>query len=91
MANQTADYTKHCEVYFERSLDIKGFSYLVIFGHHINGGFLALPGWNIACEATDRPGNVHYNVQKLTSAGLPAGVAWEIANVTEEWLGTNRG
>ena len=43
LANQTADYTKHCEVYFERSLDIKGFSYLISgnCSGGINGGMLS--------------------------------------------------
>ena len=86
MVVKTADYTKNCEIFFEQSLDINGFSYLVIFGHHINGGFIAIPGWNIACEASGFSGNENYNIQKLADAGLPVNVAEVIAEKIDEWL-----
>ena len=46
------DFTKNTKVYFEHSVEINDNSYLIIFGHHINGGFIAIPNWNICCEAS---------------------------------------
>ena len=80
------DYSKNCEIYFEHSLDISGFSYLVIFGHHINGGFIALPGWNITCEASAFADNNGYNAQRLATAGLPENVAEFIAEDIDTWI-----
>lgn len=51
----------------EISVAIDGFSYLVIFGKHINGGFCALPQEGISCElsAHDGFGDIGYNTASL--------------------------
>lgn len=51
----------------EISVAIDGFSYLVIFGKHINGGFCALPQEGISCElsAHDNFSNTGYNAANL--------------------------
>ena len=51
----------------EISVAIDGFSYLVIFGKHINGGFCALPQEGISCElsAHDNFGDIGYNTASL--------------------------
>ena len=41
-----------------------GFSYLVIYGRHVNGYFCAIPNLSIACEMTN-PEDVLYNSIKL--------------------------
>lgn len=48
----------------EISVDFDGSYYLVIFGKHINGYFIAIPNWGKSCEATD-PTNTFYNYEKL--------------------------
>ncbi|MCM1308287.1 MAG: hypothetical protein NC223_06785 [Butyrivibrio sp.] len=50
----------------EISVDCNGCNYLVIYGHHINGGFIAIPNWGICTEAGD-PKAVFYNTEKLNS------------------------
>lgn len=49
----------------EFSMDYNGFNYLVIYGHHINGGFIAVPNWQICTEAA-APEDVFYNTESLS-------------------------
>lgn len=83
------EWTESVKVYFERTLEINGSSYLVIYGEHINGGFIAIPNWNISCEAADRnstlPTDV-YNSEKLVSAGLDVNIANTIAFYIQEYI-----
>ena len=72
-------FTQSCKIYIEESISIGGFSYLYIFGRHINGGFICLPGWGITCEASALPNNESYNRDRLTVAGLPENVSSVIA------------
>ena len=37
----------------EKNIDAGGYSFLCIFGTHINGGFLAIPNWNICVELSE--------------------------------------
>lgn len=48
----------------EESISVGGFSFLCIFGEHINGGFLAIPNWNICCELGDA-NDFAYNTNKI--------------------------
>lgn len=48
----------------EFSVDCGGFNYLVIYGQHINGGFIAIPRRGVCVEASS-PTNTVYNAQKL--------------------------
>lgn len=36
----------------EISVDYGGNNYLVIYGQHINGGFISIPNWNVCVEAS---------------------------------------
>lgn len=45
----------------ECSTSICGFHFLCIFGKHINGGFLAIPNWNICVELSDDINDFAYN------------------------------
>ena len=85
------DFTEQVNIHFERQLDIRGYSYTVIFGSHINGGFIAIPGWGVACEASDDLYNVGYNTEKLTEAGLNNEVAETISRYIDDWLKENEG
>lgn len=62
----------------EISVDFDGFSYLVIFGSHINGGFIAIINHGICCEASS-PDNISYNVERLIRAGMARKPAQEVA------------
>lgn len=48
----------------EFSVDWNGFNFLIIYGHHINGWFIAIPNWNVCTEAGE-PTDVVYNAAKL--------------------------
>lgn len=48
----------------EFSADISDLSFLIIYGHHINGWFIAIPNWGICTEASG-PSSVGYNATKL--------------------------
>ena len=63
------DYTYSTSIVFEHELEINGCSFLVIFGKHIYGGFIAIPNWGICCEAS-ADGSYLYNTEKLISSGL---------------------
>lgn len=80
MTKKEADFTSEKnQIYFEHSVEIEGYSYLIIFGHHINGGFIAIPNWNICCEASS-DADVIYNSTKLHEAGLEINISKAIAN-----------
>ena len=62
----------------EISVDYDGFNYLVIFGNHINGGFIAVVSHGICCEASS-PDNIIYNMERLVHAGMKKRTARKIA------------
>lgn len=51
----------------EISVDWDGNNYLVIYGRHINGWFIAIPNWQTSTEAA-HPSDSFYNMEKLTRA-----------------------
>lgn len=64
----------------ELSLDFDGFNYLIIYGKHVNGGFIAIPNIGLCAEASGDPGDTFYNSEKLQIAGLPKDHADTIAH-----------
>lgn len=62
----------------EISVDYDGFNFLVIFGHHINGGFIAVVNHGICCESSSYD-SINYNTDSLSRAGMITGYAREIA------------
>lgn len=69
---------------YEFPLDYDGFSYLVIFGKHINGWFICLPRNNVSCEAAD-PLDINYNQTNLVEkGGLDGDFALLIANMIKD-------
>lgn len=80
------DYSDRTKIIFEHSLDINGCNYLVIYGRHVNGGFIAIPNWNICTEAGD---GVFYNTEKLEASGLDQNTAVTIAqHISDELKNT---
>ena len=49
----------------EINIDAGGYSFLCIFGEHINGGFLAIPNWNICVELSENKNDFEYNVSQI--------------------------
>ena len=79
------DYTDKASVTFEHEIQFNGCSYIVIFGKHINGGFVAIPNWNITTELANS-GNLQYNAEKLENAGLDQATALTIAQHIKDAL-----
>ncbi len=71
----------------EISIDYDGYNFLVIFGHHINGWFIAVPNWGVCVEASD-PRSNYYNFTKLTGKFPTDGMAEAIVEGMKEfWEG----
>lgn len=75
-------------VLFEVNVAIGGWTYLVIYGKHINGYFCSIPNWKWGCEMAG-PDEVAYNSDKLIDCGASKEVAIEIARAIE-YMGTNK-
>ena len=83
------DYTEDAAILFEKNMAIGGYTYLVIFGMHINGGFICIPNHNIGCEASNLEYQIDYNKDKLVKCGLSEDAAQEIAAYIDSWLMDN--
>ena len=83
------NFTKNTKIYFEHNVEIDENSYLIIFGHHINGGFIAIPDWNICCEASANSDSSYYNRMKLIDAGMDEITAKEISEYINSWIEVN--
>jgi len=71
----------------EISVDWNGYNFLIIYGKHINGWFIAIPNWEVCIEASD-PTDTFYNSEKLAKALDKANVGIELAKVIKEhWRG----
>ena len=69
---------------YEFPVDYDGFSYLVIFGRHINGWFISLPRNNVSCEAAS-PLDITYNRANLIEKGnIDGDFALLVAKMIEE-------
>ena len=79
------NYTENIVVNFEHSIEIDGMSYLVIFGTHINGGFICVPNHNWGCEASDYINSAGYNAKKLIEVGASERAAKAIAEYIDNW------
>lgn len=85
------DFTGSIKIYFEHSLSFNGYSYLVIFGRHINGGFIAIPNWNKCTEASRFIGDVWENTERLKKQGLNKETAQAIAEYIDNKLKEREG
>lgn len=75
----------------EISVDWNGFNFLVIYGQHVNGWFIAIPNWNVCVEATE-PSDCFYNARKLSDAFNNTDFGKEVAlAVKEHWEGLQNG
>lgn len=53
----------------EFSIDWNGFNFLIIYGHHINGWFIAIPNWNV-CTEIGELSDVAYNATKIAQTHI---------------------
>lgn len=73
----------------EFSMDWNGYRFLIIYGHHINGWFIAIPNWNVCTEASE-PEDDDYNATKLAKLNLYDGAPVYIAKaIKEHWEDKN--
>lgn len=79
------DFTSDVKIHFEHSIEVNGMTYLVIFGTHVNGGFICIPNHNWGCEASDYANSAGYNAGKLIEAGATKEVAKAIAEYIDNW------
>lgn len=86
---KNADYTDGCNVYFEHTISFEDLSYLIMFGHHVNGGFICVLNHGWACEASDSTYSVDFNMNNLIRAGATPEVALEIARYIDNWIRDN--
>lgn len=49
----------------EVSVNYNGCNYLVIFGRHVNGWYIAIPNWGKCVEAAN-PEDIFYNTERLS-------------------------
>lgn len=73
------------EAICEFSVAIGDYSYLVIYGKHINGYFCCVPAWKWGCEMAN-PHETVYNREKLMECGADEVVAKGIALAIEAYL-----
>ena len=76
------DFSDSLKTLLEHDVSWNGHTFLVIYGSHINGHFIAIPNWGICCEA-GHVADVFYNAERLSAQNLPEGAAEAIA----EYLG----
>lgn len=87
---KNADYSDDCNIYFEHAVDFGDSSYLILFGHHINGGFICVINHGWVCEACDRSFSVDFNMNNLIRAGATPEVALAIARYIDNWIRENK-
>lgn len=90
IVKQETSYSHTCGIYFEHSVSCFGYSFLVIFGYHINGAYICIPNWSIGCEASDHLNAIEYNRANLKKAGAKPGVALAVASYIDKWILENQ-
>lgn len=79
----------------EISVDWNGYNFLIIYGHHINGWFIAIPNWKVCVEASS-PTDTFYNSEKICkcidlSDGDNSSAGIELAKaIKEHWEGLGK-
>ena len=72
-------------VIFEANLEANGSSFLVIYGKHANGYFIAIPNWGVCCEAAE-PSDTFYNAEKLRDVNFTTKTAHILANAIKKMV-----
>lgn len=66
------------------NIDYEGYSYHVIYGRYINGGFFSIPNWNVGGELATFD-NVLWNTESIARALKKKKVAKQIALAIAEY------
>lgn len=74
----------------EISVDWNGFNFLVIYGQHVNGWFIAIPNWNVCVESAE-PTDESYNEEKLTKPFNNITAKAIAEAIKEHWEGLQNG
>lgn len=71
---------------YEISVDWNGWNFLVIYGKHKNGWFIAIPNWNVCTEAGE-PKDENYNAAKISQTNmlLDAAPMYLAQAIAEHW------
>ncbi len=56
------------QLHKEISIEVGGMSYLTIYGRHVNGWYLCMPGRNVSCELGNPAQSSVWNLNSLTDA-----------------------
>lgn len=72
-------------VIFEANFEANGNNFLVIYGKHANGYFIAIPNWGVCCEAASAE-DTFYNAEKLRAVGLSTKTAHVLANAIKKMV-----
>lgn len=83
------NFSDEAGIYFEHDILIEGSTYLLVFGYHINGGFICVPNHSWGCEASDNRYAVGFNKGKLMESGVNEIIAEKIARYIDKWLEDN--
>ena len=87
--NLSRNFADACKIFFAMDIESDGLAHYVIFGKHINGGFIALPRNGISAEQSLN-NNRGYNVEKLIQAGMSEKTAEDIVAFCEDWIKKNK-
>ena len=69
----------------EFSVDWNGFNFLIIYGRHINGWFIAIPNLNV-CTELGEPSDVAYNATKIAQTRIHNTAPMYLAQaIVEHW------
>lgn len=79
----TGNFNNRIGRVIEFSMDYLDFSYLVVYGKHINGYFCAVPGWGWGAEMSG-PDSLLYNRDQLAEAKIPMDIAVAISRAIQE-------
>jgi len=75
---------------YEISVDWNGYNFLIIYGKHKDGWFIAIPNWKVCVEAST-PEDDFYNSEKLAKALNKANAGVELAKaIKEHWEGLEK-
>ena len=70
MAQYEIENIFKAECISEISVAVNGYSYLVIFGTHINGGFCCITAWGVGCELSSHEHftDIGFNAERIGKA-----------------------
>lgn len=74
----------------EVSANWNGWNFLIIYGRHVNGWFIAIPNWKICIEACE-PTDIYYNSEHLARELNKMGAGLALAQaIKEHWEGLKK-